>query len=250
MPSMPSLSISSWPAVLPPPVTKLKTPSGRPASLHISYSFRPIQRRGARRLEHDGVAGDERAAGGTGREREREVERRDDGPDAVRPQHAGVSLVGAERAHLLFEAVVRLDLVAVVRHQVRRLFDVADAFEAVLAGLVAHDARTAPSGDCGSRRPPRAPSRRARATAALPTRARPRARRQPPPSRARARRSGSGRGSTGCRSGSRRRTSSPAVTGCPLMNIGCVWPNCFLTSTMAASSARCRSTICSALIVL
>ena len=170
---------------------------------------------------------------GPGREREREVERRDHGPHAVRPQHAGVSLARAERAHLLLEPVVRLDLVAVVRHQVGRLLDVADAFEAVLAGLVAHDGRQLPPviadrvGHGAHLRDALAPGQRG------PRRARPRVLRRPPPSRARARRSGSGRESTACRWGSRPRTSSPAVTGCPLMNIGCVWPNCFLTSTIA-----------------
>ena len=68
------------------------------------------QRRGRRRLEHDGVAGDQRAAGRTGGEREREVERRDHRPDAVRPQHAGVLFVGTEAAQSGAEAVVLLDL--------------------------------------------------------------------------------------------------------------------------------------------
>ena len=41
MPSMPALSTSSWPTTLPLPVTKLKTPAGKPASAVASYSFRP-----------------------------------------------------------------------------------------------------------------------------------------------------------------------------------------------------------------
>ena len=145
MPSMSGLSMSSWPAVLPPPVTKLNTPGGMPASAIISYELVAEERRDRRRLEHDGVAGDQRAAGRSGRERERKVERRDDRPDAVRPQHADVLFAGPERADSAREAVVLLDLVAVVRDQIGRLLDVADALEPVLARLVSHERRELPA---------------------------------------------------------------------------------------------------------
>ena len=102
------------------------------------------ERRGRRRLEHDGVAGDERAARGSRRQRQREVERRDHRPDAVRPQDAGVFFVGPERAERRGEAGMLLDLVAVVLNQIGRFLDVADAFETVLAGFVAHQRRQLP----------------------------------------------------------------------------------------------------------
>ena len=141
MPSMPSLSISSWPAVDPGPVTKLNTPRGKPASIAISLSLRAHERRVAGRLEDDGVAGRQRAARRSCRERERKIERRDDRPDAVRPQHAHVVFARAERAHLLDETVVLFDLIAIVRNEIGRLFDITDAFEPVLADLVPHERR-------------------------------------------------------------------------------------------------------------
>ena len=141
MPSMPSLSISSWPTVEPGPVTKLKTPGGSPASTTMLVELRAEERRVAGGLEDDGVPGRQRATGRAGRERDRKIERRNDGPDAVRPQHADVLFAGAQRSHLLDEAFVLLDLIAVVRHQIGAFFDVADAFESVLADLVAHQRR-------------------------------------------------------------------------------------------------------------
>ena len=96
------------------------------------------QGRIARRLEDDGISRGQRAAGRTRRERERKIERRDHRPHAVRPQHADVVFAGPERAHLLDESVVLLDLIAVVGHQIRAFFDIADALEPVLADLVAH----------------------------------------------------------------------------------------------------------------
>ena len=102
------------------------------------------QRRRARRLEDDGVAGDERAARGSRRQREREVERRDHRPDAVRAAARWSSVHRHRASASASEPVVRFDLIAVVGHQIRRLFDVADAFEPVLAGLVAHERRQLP----------------------------------------------------------------------------------------------------------
>ena len=141
MPSMPSLSMSSWPTVDPGPVTKLNTPAGRPASTTISVSMRSHQRRIARRLEHDGVSSGKRAASRARREREREIEGRDDRPYAVGPQHADVVLARPQRSHLLDESVVLLDLIAVVGHEVGAFFDVAHALEPVLADLVTHQRR-------------------------------------------------------------------------------------------------------------
>ena len=113
--------------------------AGRQAGLdHHLGELCAEQRRIARRLEDDGVSRGERAAGGSCRERERKIERRDDGPHAIRPQHADVVFAGPERTHFFDESVVLLDLIAVVGHQIGAFFDVADAFEPVLADLVAH----------------------------------------------------------------------------------------------------------------
>ena len=98
-------------------------------------------RRIARRLEDDGVSGRQRATCGPGGERGREIERGDYSPDAVRPQHADVVFARTQRSHLLDEAVVRFDLIAVVRHQIRGLFDIAHTFETILADFVAHERR-------------------------------------------------------------------------------------------------------------
>ena len=100
---------------------------------------KPHVGRVGRRLEHDRVAGDERAPRRARGERHREVERRDHRPDAVRTEHAAVVLARTEGVHRFDEALVVLDLIAVVRHQVRGLLDVADTLETVLAGLEAHD---------------------------------------------------------------------------------------------------------------
>ena len=103
------------------------------------------ERRGRCRLQHDRVPGDERAAGRTGGQRERKVERRDHRPHAVRPHHAGVVLARAERAEPGGEAVVLFHLIAVVLHQIGRLFDVADALEPALARFVSHERRELPA---------------------------------------------------------------------------------------------------------
>ncbi len=97
---------------------------------------------GARRrgLQHDGVAGDERRARRAGGEGHREVERTDDREDAVRPEdRPGVDRRVAEIAHLDVVAAVLLHRVAVVAQEVRRLLDLAERFDPVLADLEAHD---------------------------------------------------------------------------------------------------------------
>ncbi len=92
-------------------------------------------------LEDDRVARDERRARGAAGEREREVERRDDGEDAEWAQHAVVVLVGPQRLHRLEVAVVLRELVAVVLDEVRCFDDVPQALEPVLADLVDHQRR-------------------------------------------------------------------------------------------------------------
>ena len=73
--------------------------AGRNAGVdHYFEQLVSEQRRCRRRLEDDGVAGDERATRGSGGERQRKVERRDHRPHAVRPQHARVLFVRSERA--------------------------------------------------------------------------------------------------------------------------------------------------------
>ncbi len=100
------------------------------------------QRGIARGLVDDRVAGHERAARGPAGECHREVEGADHGPDAVRLEHRpGVDGRIAEVAHGVVEAVVGLDLVAVVADQVGRLLDVAERLEPVLADLDRHQGR-------------------------------------------------------------------------------------------------------------
>src|SRR5262245_46513857 len=60
-------------------------------------------------------------------------------------QHARVFLTRAKRSELQLEAFVLFDLIAVVLDQIRRLFDVTDALEAILAGLVAHQSGELPA---------------------------------------------------------------------------------------------------------
>ena len=97
------------------------------------------QRALVRGLQHDGVAGDERAARRAARQRHREVERADHGPHAVGTQDVVVVARGAEPAHRHPEAVVLLHLVAVPADQLRGLLHVAERLEAVLADLVRHE---------------------------------------------------------------------------------------------------------------
>ena len=97
------------------------------------------QRALVRGLQHDGVAGDQRAARGAARQRHREVERADHGPHAVRAQHVVVVAGGAEPAHRHPEPVVLLHLVAVPADQLRGLLHVAERLEPALADLVGHE---------------------------------------------------------------------------------------------------------------
>jgi hypothetical protein len=97
------------------------------------------QRALVRRLQHDRVAGDERAARGTARQRHREVERADHGPHAVGTQHVVVVPGGAEPAHRRPEPLVLLHLVAVPTDQLGGLLYVAEGFEAVLPDLIGHE---------------------------------------------------------------------------------------------------------------
>ena len=126
MPSMPSLSISSWPAVLPPPVTKLKTPSRQPGllahlvQLHAHPAASSLAGLNTTVLPATSAPPAGPAASASGKLNGEITAQTPYGRSTLE-----FSLVGAERAHLLLEAVVRLDLVAVVRHQVGRFFDVA-----------------------------------------------------------------------------------------------------------------------------
>jgi hypothetical protein len=90
------------------------------------------------RLEDDGVAGHQGAAGRPGGQGHGEVERADDRPHAVGLEHRAGVLVGRQLAHLVGEAVVVLQLLAVVADQVGRLLDVAEGLESVLADLHGH----------------------------------------------------------------------------------------------------------------
>ena len=114
----------------------LKTPSGMPPSRIAWVRQTPDRGASERRLVDDRVAGHERAAGRAAAQREREVERADDRPHAVRLEHrAGVHGRVAEVAHRVIEAVVLLDHVARPADEVGRLLDVAERLEPVLADL-------------------------------------------------------------------------------------------------------------------
>ncbi len=97
------------------------------------------ERRRARRLEDDRVAaeqGGSRRAAGQGH---REVERADDGEDAVRPEHGpGVDRGVAEVAHRVVVAVVVLHRLRVVAQEVGGLLDLAERLDPVLADLDRH----------------------------------------------------------------------------------------------------------------
>ena len=141
MPSMPSLSMSSWPDGRSRPGDEVEHARRQAGFDDHLGEHRAHQRRIARRLEHDRISRGKRAARRSRRERERKIERRDDGPHAVRPQHADVVFAGPERPHLFDESVVLLDLIAVVGHEIGAFFDIAHAFEPVLADLVTHQRR-------------------------------------------------------------------------------------------------------------
>ena len=139
---MPWFSCSSAPTVEPGPLTRLKTPRGRPAMSASSASLTPHSGASRRGLVDDRVAGHERAPGGTSGERHGEVEWADHSPDAVRLQHRP-SVDGriAKVAHGVVEAVVLLQLIAVVADQVGGLLHVAQRLEPVLAHLDRHQRR-------------------------------------------------------------------------------------------------------------
>ena len=89
-------------------------------------------------LEDDGVAGHERRGGGAGRERDREIERRDDGPHAVGPHHALVARDEDVRRvvrQVELVALVRLEVVRVDLEEVHAFLRLAERLEAVLADL-------------------------------------------------------------------------------------------------------------------
>ncbi len=139
MPSMPGFSWSSAPTVSPGPVTRLKTPSGSPASRSASANFQPLS--GASQLGFSTTvlpaiiappAGPPASAIGKlnglmtpktpyGRRTER------------------VRSVGDREPIGLHEAVGLLELVAVVAQQVGGLLDVAEGLEPVLADLERHE---------------------------------------------------------------------------------------------------------------
>ena len=136
MPSIPSLSMSSWPAVNPGPVMKLKTPRGNPASIAISLSLAPMNGVSLAGL-NDGVARRQCTTRRSCREREREIEWRERSrPRRHRPRNTlRFSSARAEGTHLLDEPAVELDLIAwwpVIRSAASSTH-VADAFEPVLS---------------------------------------------------------------------------------------------------------------------
>ena len=97
---------------------------------------KPGERGVAGRLENDGIAGEQRARGHARGQREREVERRDDGPDAVGFEHVA-GMLDAGAVHRLFVTVVFLHLPGVVENQVDGFRNFGDGFEAVLADFEA-----------------------------------------------------------------------------------------------------------------
>ena len=142
MPSTPSFSCSSAPTVSPGPDDHVEDAGRQARVVEDLGEVDAGQRRVARRLVDHGVAGDQRAARRTARQRHREVERADHGPDAVRLEHGpGVDGCVAEVAHRPIEAVVLLHHVAAPADQVGRLLDVAERLEPVLADLDRHERR-------------------------------------------------------------------------------------------------------------
>ena len=182
-----------------PPWTSPTTPSGRPGGGERLADQRARQRRLLGRLDHDRVAGDERAGGHPGDERDGEVERPDHAEHAEGPQDARVRLLGRELPERDREAAVPLDLRAVRLDQVDGLLDLGDRLGAALAGLQRHRRRHLHVALADRRA--RAPQRRAalRDRRAAPARAgrRGRARRPPPPARRAPRARGSRPGPSG-----------------------------------------------------
>ena len=87
-------------------------------------------------LEHDGVARDERGGGRPGGERDREIERRDHGPDTVRTHHALVARNEDGRRivrQVELVALVGFEVVRVNVEEVHALLRLAERLEPVLA---------------------------------------------------------------------------------------------------------------------
>jgi hypothetical protein len=108
------------------------TPSGTPAS--------PSRRAPGcllRRLQYDGVTRGESRGRHAEPEREREVERRDDGEDAVRTEDVGVALVRRKLPEGRLESRGRLDLPAVGLDQIDGLLDLGDRLGPHLPHFVA-----------------------------------------------------------------------------------------------------------------
>ena len=95
----------------------------------------------ARGFQDDGIAGDERSDGHPGRDREREVERRDDGPYAEGAEHGPRALVREVPAHVPLEPPVRDQGLRVPSQEVDRLVDVRDRLVTVLPVLEGHEGR-------------------------------------------------------------------------------------------------------------
>jgi hypothetical protein len=90
-------------------------------------------------FEDDRVARHQRPARRSCGQSKWKIERRDDGPHAVGAHHARVLFVRSKSAESRAEAVMLLDLVAVIFDEIRRLFNIAHTFQPVLAGLVTHE---------------------------------------------------------------------------------------------------------------
>ena len=91
---MSGLSTIASPTSAPEPVTRLTTPGGKPGLGHQLDQQRRAVRRVGRRLEHDGIAGDEGGHRLPARDRHREVPGRDDPGDPERLADAHRPLVG------------------------------------------------------------------------------------------------------------------------------------------------------------
>src|SRR5205823_2247485 len=116
-------------------------------------------------LVDDRVSRDQRRRRHPGRERQREIERRNAGEHAVGPEHVGIALDWRDLGHLTDEAVGVLNLLAIVVDQVGGLLGVTHRLEPALAYLEAHDggelefALADQAGGAAQRRDPRAPGR-------------------------------------------------------------------------------------------